>query len=135
MKLNRSTLLLIFLFLSVAVWSQGVQRKVRFMVTDLHDGYPLTDYTATLMTADSTVIKTVVAQRDTTMMFPMFIRTSIPFTGKGKFILRLTSIGYETLDTPFEIKSNRQAEIDLHMLKMSPESKLPHGLVNLHLFT
>ena len=60
MKLNRSTLLLIFLFLSVAVWSQGVQRKVRFMVTDLHDGYPLTDYTATLMTADSTVIKTAV---------------------------------------------------------------------------
>lgn len=129
MKLNRSTLLLIFLFLSVAVWSQGVQRKVRFMVTDLHDGYPLTDYTATLMTADSTVIKTVVAQRDTTMMFPIFIRTSIPFTGKGKFILRLTSIGYETLDTPFEIKSNRQAEIDLHMLKMNPESKLLNEVV------
>ena len=128
MKSARVLILLLFLFAPVLLMAQGMQRKVSFMVIDAQDNQPVWNYTATLMTADSAVVKTVVMQEDTTSYIRQW-GVSIPFTGKGKFILRLTSVGYETLDTPFEIKSNRQAVVDLHMLKMNPDSKMLNEVV------
>ena len=128
MKYRRIPLLLMLLVSSAVIWAQGPQRKVRFAVIDAQDKVSIWNYTATLMTADSTVVKTVVAQEDTTMMIQAW-GTTISFTGKGKFILRLTSVGYETLDTPFEIKQNRQTEVNLGMLKMNPDSKLLNEVV------
>ena len=104
--------------------AQGMQRKVSFMVIDADDNSPINNYTATLMTADSTIVKTVVQKEDTTSIFRMWGHNTIPFHGKGKFILRLTSVGYETLDTPFEVKSNRQASIELRTLRMKSEFKM-----------
>ena len=128
MKHYRSMLMLLLLLIPTILVAQGPQRKVTFMVLDAQDGSPIWNYTATVMTADSTVLKTVVMKEDTTSLFRQW-GASIPFTGRGKFILRLTSVGYESLDTPFEIKSNRQVEANLHILKMNAESKLLNEVV------
>lgn len=122
MNYRKIIILLIFSFLLPTLLSaQGMQRKVSFMVIDNEDNSPLTDFTATLMTSDSTIVRTMVQKRDTTQVIWGWGYASIPFTGKGKFILKITSLGYETLFTDFEVKSNRQAEINLRTLRMTSE--------------
>ena len=123
-SIRHITLYITLLLSPTLLLAQGMQRKVSFMVIDADDNSPINNYTATLMTADSTIVKTVVQKEDTTSIFRMWGHNTIPFHGKGKFILRLTSLGYETLDTPFEVKSNRQASIELRTLRMKSEFKM-----------
>ncbi|MBQ9570965.1 MAG: hypothetical protein IJR30_06305, partial [Prevotella sp.] len=90
-------LFITLLLFPTLLFAQGIQRNLRFMVIDADDNSPINNYTATLMTADSTIVKTVVQKEDTTSIFRIWGYSSIPFHGKGKFILRLTSVGYEPL--------------------------------------
>lgn len=100
------------------------ERVVRGRIVDAFTHEPVTNASICLLSAaDSTVLATYVPVNRDTFIVNHFGTFQMPVKEKGKYLLRISCIGYKTTYTPFEVKYKRQGDIDLRRIEMKPESR------------
>lgn len=75
-----------------------------------------------LSAADSSVITTYQPVGGDTLLLNRFGYFQLPVKEKGKYLIRTSCIGFKTQYTPFQVKYNREGDVDVGRIEMKRES-------------
>ena len=75
-----------------------------------------------LSAADSSVITTYQPVGGDTLLLNRFGFFQLPVKEKGKYLIRTSCIGFKTQYTPFQVKYNREGDVDVGRIEMKRES-------------
>ena len=104
---------------------RGENRVVTGRVVEAFTNQPMPDASIVLMAAaDSSVIATFHPEPADTFLLNHFGMFELPVKEKGKYLLRVSCIGFKTQYKPFEVKYKREGDIDVRRIEMRPESKM-----------
>ena len=122
----------LLLFILALLWpathasaQRGENRVVSGRVVEAFTNQPLPDASIVLMAAaDSSVIATFHPEPADTFLLNHFGMFELPVKEKGKYLLRVSCLGFKTQYKPFEVKYKREGDIDVRRIEMRPESKM-----------
>ncbi|MBR6194908.1 MAG: outer membrane beta-barrel protein [Prevotella sp.] len=104
---------------------RGENRVVTGRVVEAFTNQPMPDASIVLMAAaDSSVIATFHPEPADTFLLNHFGMFELPVKEKGKYLLRVSCLGFKTQYKPFEVKYKREGDIDVRRIEMRPESKM-----------
>ena len=117
---------LAFLWPSTQASAQrGENRVVTGRVVEAFTNQPMPDASIVLLAAaDSSVIATFHPEPADTFLLNHFGMFELPVKEKGKYLLRVSCLGFKTQYKPFEVKYKREGDIDVRRIEMRPESKM-----------
>ena len=103
---------------------RGEKRVVTGRVVEAFTNEPLPDASIVLLSAaDSSVITTFHAEPADTFLLYHFGMFELPVKETGKYLLRVSCLGFKTQYKPFEVKYKREGDVDLRRIEMKPEAK------------
>lgn len=124
MKRLLSTILII-LCISLAATAQNSRRIVTGRVVEAFTHEVVPDVSVCLLSAaDSTVLETYHPVGGDTLLLNRFGLFRLHVPQKGKYLIRTSCIGFKTTYTPFEVKYNREGDIDVERIEMRRETQL-----------
>lgn len=104
---------------------RGEGRVVTGRVVEAFTNQPMPDASIVLLSAaDSSVIATFHPEPADTFLLNHFGMFELPVKEKGKYLLRVSCIGFKTQYKPFEVKYKREGDVDIRRIEMRPESKM-----------
>ena len=117
------TVVLFWPFTQVSA-QRGETRVVTGRVVEAFSNDPLPDASIVLLSAaDSSVIATFHAEPADTFLLYHFGMFELPVKETGKYLLRVSCLGFKTQYKPFEVKYKREGDVDLRRIEMKPETK------------
>ena len=104
---------------------RGEKRVVTGRVVEAFTNQPMPDASIQLLSAaDSSVITTFHAEPADTFLLNHFGMFELPVKETGKYLLRVSCLGFKTQYKPFEVKYKREGDVDVRRIEMRPESKM-----------
>ena len=109
---------------SKASAQRGEDRVVTGRVVEAFTNQPLPDASIQLLAAaDSSVITTFHAEPADTFLLYHFGMFELPVKEVGKYLLRVSCLGFKTQYKAFEVKYKREGNVDVRRIEMKPASQ------------
>ena len=109
---------------SQASAQRGEDRVVTGRVVEAFTNQPLPDASIQLLAAaDSSVISTFHAEPADTFLLYHFGMFELPVKDVGKYLLRVSCLGFKTQYKAFEVKYKREGSVDVRRIEMKPAAQ------------